>query len=205
MPIHFPVALVVLLATQLLSSQAQAWTREGAGLAKQVLAASSIQAVPATGTIEVGFSPNRGAEDLVLKVINSASSEIQLMAYSFTSANVTRALLNATKRGVQVSILVDQKNNLSSGSSPNAKTALSALTTAGAHVMTISAFPIHHDKVIIVDGQHVQLGSFNYSAAAATKNSENVLVNWSNPALAKVYRSHFSNNWALGQQFKPDY
>lgn len=69
----------------------------------------------------------------------------------------------------------------------------------------ISAFAIHHDKVLIVDDLHVQLGSYNYSESAATRNSENVLVNWNNPALAAVYADHFAKNWALAQQFNPDY
>lgn len=52
-----------------------------------------------------------------------------------------------------------------------------------------------HDKVIIADRETVELGSFNYSDAAARKNSENVLVNWRNPALAKVYMQHFERNY----------
>jgi phosphatidylserine/phosphatidylglycerophosphate/cardiolipin synthase-like enzyme len=68
-----------------------------------------------------------------------------------------------------------------------------ALVNVGADVRTISVYPIHHDKVIIADRQTVKLGSFNYSDAAARKNSENVLVNWGNPKLAEVsdpMRSH---------------
>ena len=42
----------------------------------------------------------------------------------------------------------------------------------------INVYPIHHDKVVIVDAETVELGSFNYSDAAAHRNSENVLVNW---------------------------
>jgi len=45
------------------------------------------------------------------------------------------------------------------------------------------AYAIHHDKVIIADRQTVEQGSFNYSDAAAHRNSENVLVNWGNPKL----------------------
>lgn len=192
----------VLAISAFTAIQANAWVQQAATAARKALSASTIQQVPATGVIEVGFSPNKGAEDLVLKVIRSAKSDIKVMAYAFTSANVARALLASAHNGVRVSIIADEK---STTSSRQAQSALSALATAGANVRTISVFPIHHDKVIIVDGQHVELGSFNYSAAAATKNSENVLVNWSNPALAKVYGSHFSDNWALSQQFKPNY
>lgn len=201
---RFRLMMAALLAVTVTftSLTASAWVNQVADVARQALAPSSTQQVPASGAIEVGFSPNKGAEDLVLKVIRSAKADIKVMAYSFTSAKVVKALLAATHNGVQVSVLADAKNN---STSKQAQAGLSALATAGAHVRTISAFPIHHDKVIIVDGQHIQLGSYNYSAAAATKNSENVLVNWSNPALAKVYGIHFRDNWALGQQFKPNY
>jgi phosphatidylserine/phosphatidylglycerophosphate/cardiolipin synthase-like enzyme len=33
-----------------------------------------------------------------------------------------------------------------------------------------------HDKFIVIDGETVELGSFNYTAAAEKRNAENVLV-----------------------------
>jgi len=162
--------------------------------------------IQATGTLEAAFSPNQGAEDLVIRVIQSARSDIEVMAYSFTSPKVVGALAKAAKSGVKVYVLADYKNNIvEGGSSKKGVAALSAVATAGATVRTISAYPIHHDKVIIVDGKTVETGSFNYSKAAAEKNSENVLVNWDNPALAMVYRKHFERNWAQGQDFKMGY
>src|SRR5438067_9074577 len=53
---------------------------------EQALANRGSQEVPATGSIEVAFSPNEGSEALVLKVIDSAKREIRLLSYSFTSA-----------------------------------------------------------------------------------------------------------------------
>ena len=161
--------------------------------------------VPAAGSLEVAFSPNEGGEALITKVIDSARSEIKVMAYSFTSAPVTRALLDAKKRGVSVVLVVDHKNNISQDSSGKARAALSALATAGCDVRTISAYPIAHDKVLIVDREHVELGSFNYSQAAAKKNSENVLVNWSNPKLALVYLQHFERNYRQSQRYEARY
>ncbi len=178
------------------------------GFAKAVAGvadAVASQEAPATGSIEVGFSPNGGAESLVLRVIDSARSELKVMAYSFTSAKVTAALLRARKRGVAVYLVADEKNNLGDRASRNARAALAALDEAGAKVRVVSAFAIHHDKVILADKMHCQLGSFNYSQAAATKNSENVLVNWNNPALVKVYASHFERNWLLSKPFNKGY
>jgi phosphatidylserine/phosphatidylglycerophosphate/cardiolipin synthase-like enzyme len=161
--------------------------------------------VAATGTLEVAFSPNEGAEQLVIKTINSARSEIKMLAYSFTSAPVTTALLAAKKRGVAISIVVDQKNNVSEDRSGKARAALSALVNAGVEVRTISVYAIHHDKVICVDARTVELGSFNYSDAAAHRNSENVLVNWNNPDLARVYLQHFSRNYSQSQPYQLRY
>jgi len=164
----------------------------------------SIQ-VPATGTLEVAFSPNEGSENLVLKTINSATKSIRMLSYSFTSAPVVAALLRAQKRGVDVALVADYKENVSEDRSGKARAALSALVNAGAHVRTISVYPIHHDKSIVVDGVTVETGSFNYSAAAAHKNSENVLVMWNNPNLAAVYLNHWDRNWKQGDDFRLAY
>ncbi|RMN31028.1 Endonuclease, partial [Pseudomonas cannabina] len=43
--------------------------------------------------IQVGFSPEGSAEQLVLNVIQGARQQIRLMAYSFTSPSVVKALV----------------------------------------------------------------------------------------------------------------
>jgi phosphatidylserine/phosphatidylglycerophosphate/cardiolipin synthase-like enzyme len=161
--------------------------------------------VPAAGTMEVAFSPDEGSEHLVIKVIDSARREIRMLTYSFTSAPVTQALLRAKKRGVDVKVVADEKNNGAQDRSGKARAALSALANADVDVRTISVYPIHHDKVVIADGETVELGSFNYSDAAAHKNSENVLVNWKNPALAKVYLKHFARNYSQSRAYHTPY
>ncbi|WP_427914895.1 phospholipase D family protein [Ramlibacter sp. MMS24-I3-19] len=182
--------------------------RKPKGLIEQVeqaVAERHSYQVPATGTVEVAFSPDEGSENLVLKVIGTARQDIRMLTYSFTSAPVARALLEAKKRGVDIKIVADQRNNTSEDRSGKSRAALSLLTEAGADVRLISAYPIHHDKVLIVDGETVELGSFNYSDAAAHRNSENVLVNWSNPQLAKVYLEHFARNYRQATPYQLQY
>lgn len=166
---------------------------------------SATTSVAAAGRLEVAFSPDEGAEALVVKVINSAEREILVMAYTFNSPTVTKAMLDAVHRGVRVHLVVDFKNNLQEDRSGKSRAALSALAEAGAEVRTIKVYAIAHDKVIVVDGQTVEMGSFNYSSAAAHRNSENVLVNWSNPALAAVYVSHFKRNYRQSEVFAANY
>jgi phosphatidylserine/phosphatidylglycerophosphate/cardiolipin synthase-like enzyme len=132
--------------------------------------------LPSAGEVEFAFSPKQGAERLVINVIASASRELRVLAYSFTSAPVTAALISARRRGVDVAVLVDERSNLADGSSGKARAALGAMALAGIRLRTIAADPIHHDKLIVADRITVQTGSFNYLAAAANANSENVLV-----------------------------
>lgn len=186
-------------------AQAYDVKRQIGRVAGDVVDTLSVQQVQAAGTLEVGFSPKGGAETLVVKVIDSAQTDLKVMAYSFTSAKVTSALLRAVKRGVAVAIVADEKHNLGEGASPKARAAFGALVEAGAQVRITDAFAIHHDKVLIADFRHLELGSFNFSEAAASRNSENVLVNWDNPALAKVFASHFARNWALAKPFRPPF
>lgn len=161
--------------------------------------------IPAVGTLEIAFSPRGGAESLIIRVINSAKKEIKILAYSFTSPSIVSALLNAKKRGVSISIVADYKGNISKNTKRKKQSALSALSLSGCDVRVISAFRIHHDKVLIIDKKTVELGSFNYSVAAEKYNSENVLVNWDNPELAKIYLLHFKNNYDKSLPFKRRY
>lgn len=198
------VAVCLMVVAVLSGAPAHARTKGIAALAREAMEPGSVQ-VQAAGVLEVAFSPDEGAEALVIKVINSASREIKMLSYSFTSATVTQALLNAKHRGVQVSLVADYKNNVSEDRSGKARAALSALTTAGADVRTIKVYAIHHDKVILVDGAHIELGSFNYSDSAAHRNSENVLVNWNNPGLVQVYRKHFERNYSRSEPYQVGY
>lgn len=177
----------------------------GASIAGYVQPTAAAVVLDSSGRLEIAFSPNAGAQTLVIKTIASAQREIHILAYSFTSAPITQALLSARKRGVSVQLVVDHDHNLKQDKSGKARSALSALVSAGGDVRTTSAFAIHHDKVIVVDRRHVQLGSFNYSAAAESRNSENVLVNWDNPALATIYLQHFTHNYAQSVPYRAGY
>lgn len=157
------------------------------------------------GTIEYAFSPREGAEKLVLKVIGSARSEIRMMTYSLTSSPVVEALIAARRRGVDVAIVSDYKNNVVDDRSGKPRAALSALVNAGCRVRTISVYPIHHDKVIVADQETVETGSFNYSDAAANKNSENVMVVWKNTDLARGYLAHWQDRFNKGEEFRTNY
>lgn len=156
------------------------------------------QSAPA---VQVGFSPEGSAQGLVLHTIDSAQKEIQLMGYAFTSPEIAKALIDAYRRGVDVKVVVDRKAN----AGKTGKAALNLLSATGIEVRTVSRYGAMHDKVMVIDGQTTQVGSLNYSRAAARRNSENVIVLYDMPDIAKQYQTHWQSRWAQGQRWKADY
>ncbi|HGE3711787.1 TPA: phospholipase D-like domain-containing protein, partial [Escherichia coli] len=55
----------------------------------------------------------------------------------------------------------------------------------------------------IVDGNTVETGSYNFSRAAARKNSENVVVLKNMPDVAAQYLEHWQDRWNKGTDWKP--
>ncbi|HBV4265965.1 TPA: phospholipase D family protein [Klebsiella pneumoniae] len=150
---------------------------------------------------QVGFSPEGTAQQLVLNVINSSKENIRMMAYSFTAPDVMKALIAAKRRGVDVKIVIDDKGNEGRAS----RAAMNLVTNAGISLRVNNNYKIQHDKVIVVDGRHVETGSFNYTASAEKYNSENAIVMWDAPELAAQYLKHWQSRWEQGRDYAPEY
>ncbi|MBV8816723.1 MAG: phospholipase D family protein [Acidobacteriaceae bacterium] len=148
-----------------------------------------ISRVPADGQIEIAFAPipQRSAERLVIKVIDAAQTSAFMAAYQMTSKPIADAMCRAAERGVAVSAVLDAKSNKHGDG--NSK--YDYMLACGVDVRTDARYPIMHDKFIVVDGKHVETGSFNYTFSAAERNAENALVVWNNVNLANRYSTEF--------------
>lgn len=155
----------------------------------------------AAPSVQTGFSPEGSALRLVLQTVNEAQQSIRLMGYSFTSPEVARALVQAKRNGVDVRVVLDEHGNRTSAS----VAAMNTLVNAGIPVRTVSQFKIMHDKVIVVDGQTVETGSFNYTRAAARSNSENAVVLREVPDVAQQYLTHWQSRWDMGHDWYSTY
>jgi phosphatidylserine/phosphatidylglycerophosphate/cardiolipin synthase-like enzyme len=51
---------------------------------------------------------NDGATEAIVTKINSSKQEILVQAYSFTSAPIAKALVNAHKREIKIEVLLDK-------------------------------------------------------------------------------------------------
>lgn len=155
--------------------------------------------VSADGTIEVAFSPKAGSTELVVKAISSARQSILVAAYSFTSKPIAQALVEAHKRGIDVKVVVDKSQK------SERYTSATFLANMGIPVRVDSMHAIQHNKFMVIDGIHVQNGSFNYTAAAEGRNAENVLVIWSNPKLATIYMANWDEHWNHSEPYAAKY
>lgn len=147
--------------------------------------------------VEAGFSDKSGSHalGLVLKAIRSARQSIHMAAFSFTSKEISKALVSARERGVTVMIVADREANT------GRYTAVTYLANHNIPVRLNGDFDCMHNKFMVVDKEHVQTGSFNYTKAAASKNAENVVVLWNAPDLAQRYVQEWQKLWDRGQEY----
>ena len=137
-------------------------------------------------TITALFSPKGGIEQQILTSIAAALETIEMAAYAFTNENIAKALIDAVKRGVKVSLVMDKSQTKGSQASLHDE-----LEKAGTAIRLISPpGGIMHDKFIIVDGKKVEWGSYNYTGRAEDANFENATFLF-NGNLAQKYHSDF--------------
>lgn len=149
----------------------------------------SVSAGPGgTPSIDVFFSPRGGATEAIVKEIGSAKQEILVQAYSFTSAPIAKALVDAHKRGVKVTVVLDKSQR------SERYTSATFVANSGIPTFIDDKHAIAHNKIMIIDQATIITGSFNFTKAAEEKNAENMLVIKSNPDLVKKYLANYEEH-----------
>jgi phosphatidylserine/phosphatidylglycerophosphate/cardiolipin synthase-like enzyme len=133
---------------------------------------------------EVYFSPKGGATEASIRELNKAKSTILVQAYSFTSAPIAKALVKAHKRGVKVEVILDKSQRTDQYSSAT------FFFNNGIPVKIDAQHAIAHNKVMIIDGETVITGSFNFTKAAEENNTENLLI-----IHDKKLAERYTKNW----------
>lgn len=151
--------------------------------------------IPATGTVQLAFTPEEDANTLILQAIYDARIQVLVQAYSFTSKSIAGALVNAKRRGVDVQVIADAEQMRKSENSK-----IAAIAAAGVPVFVDSQHDSAHNKVMVIDAGTanpvVITGSFNFSHAAQYRNAENLLIFRRNSELTAAYLK----NWKLHRE-----
>jgi hypothetical protein len=99
--------------------------------------------------------------------LGKAKASILVQAYSFTSAPIAKAVVDAHKRGVRVEVILDKSQRTEKYS------AADFVQHAGIPTKIDARHSIAHNKIMVIDGQVVLTGSFNF-----TKQAEEHTANW---------------------------
>ena len=142
---------------------------------------------PTSPTIEVYFSPQGGCTEAVVKEINAAKKMILVQAYSFTSAPIAKAPVEAHKRGVDVRVILDKSQRTEKYSEAD------FLHNMGIPTWIDARHSIAHNKIMVIDGATVITGSFNFTKAAEEHNAENMLV-IRDTTIAEKYTSNWDKH-----------
>ena len=159
----------------------------------------SLAAVPEalrTPEVTVCFAPPspKGCDptNTITQTLGSARHQILIQAYGFTSRSIAKAITDAHHRGIEVRVILDKSNERD----PSSVSKL--LLADGIQVMIDSMHSIAHNKVMIVDGQVVITGSFNFTKNAEYYNAENVVV-IRDPTVAAAYLRNWNEHLAHSQ------
>lgn len=142
------------------------------------------------------FSPNGGCTQAVVDQLNGAKKQVLVQAYSFTSTPIARALVDAKHRGVDVQVILDKSQRGERYSSAT------FLANEGVPTYIDAAHKIAHNKVMIIDGQTVITGSFNFTKSAEDGNAENLLVITNAPQLAARYTANWKEHLGHSEPYR---
>ena len=135
-------------------------------------------------TVHAYFSPNGGCTEAIVEALGQARTTVKVQAYSFTSAPIAKALVDAHKRGVRVEVLLDKSQRTEKYSSAD------FLAHAGIPTRIDAQHRIAHNKVMVIDGAVVITGSFNFTKGAEHDNAENLLV-----IRSQALAAQYTRNW----------
>jgi phosphatidylserine/phosphatidylglycerophosphate/cardiolipin synthase-like enzyme len=136
--------------------------------------------------VENYFSPEDGnaIEARLVELINGAQTSVYTMALSYTLDTLADAMISQYAAGRDVKAVFDSTGSLQGAMRPMGCANIPVKQDGNPNRL--------HSKVIIIDGQIVVTGSFNFSDNAIRSNSENLLIIY-DAQLAAQYTAQFND------------
>jgi phosphatidylserine/phosphatidylglycerophosphate/cardiolipin synthase-like enzyme len=147
--------------------------------------------------VSVYFSPGGGCTAAIVAEIEAAEKSIQVQAYRLTSTPIAKALADAHERGVEVVVLLDK-----AAAAPGRYSDATYFANHEIPVHVDREHSIAHNKVILIDGETVITGSFNFTTTAEDDNAENLLIIRGRPKLARAFAENFDTHLAHAHPYE---
>jgi mitochondrial cardiolipin hydrolase len=134
------------------------------------------------------FSPGEGCLNAILSGIQGVRTSLKICVFTISDDRITRAILQAHRRGIPVRILTDNEKLFDKGSD------IRELAAAGIPVR-VDQTPNHmHHKFALLDNHTLLTGSYNWTRSAALYNHENLVVT-NQPNLVQDFGREFDRLW----------
>lgn len=143
--------------------------------------------------VEVYFSPEDHIAEKLISLIKKSNISIHFLTSSFTSDDLASAIIEKSAQGVEIRGVFDE-----SSISGNEGTEYDRLRRAGLDIRLDSIEGQMHEKVIIIDGGIVAIGSYNYTVSAEKRNDENIMI-IHDPQLAQVFETEFQRIFEISK------
>jgi phosphatidylserine/phosphatidylglycerophosphate/cardiolipin synthase-like enzyme len=143
--------------------------------------------------MEVYFSPDDGTAARMVQLIQAAEESVYFLAYSFTADDIAQAMVDRARAGVTVAGVFEERQYES-----NRGTEFDRLRIAGLDVHLDGNPRNMHHKLILIDGEILITGSYNFSASAEKRNDENTLI-IHDPGVVDLYMAEFERIMADAQ------
>jgi phosphatidylserine/phosphatidylglycerophosphate/cardiolipin synthase-like enzyme len=135
--------------------------------------------------INIYFSPEDSIEDIIVEKLKNAKLSVYFMIFSFTSEKIRDQLIKLHKNGVKVCGIFEKTGSNSKYSE------YKILKLEGIKVyLDKNKYRMHH-KVIVIDGNDVITGSYNFSNNANKINDENLII-IQNKRISDLYVDEFN-------------
>ena len=142
--------------------------------------------------VETYFSPDDDPLVGLLEALQTAETQVLVMAYTLTQDALTEILIEQSRNGQDVRVLMEAGQISSTGND------FIQLKEGGVDARTDrNPYNMHH-KVIILDERTVITGSYNFTRSAEERNDENLLI-IKDEDLAAAYLVEFSRIWEAAQ------
>ena len=141
------------------------------------------------------FSPGETCLNAIVSGINKAQRTIKICVFTISDDRITRAILQAHRKGVSIKILTDNEKLLDKGSD------IRELAQAGIPVRIDNTSNHMHHKFAILDHKTILTGSYNWTRSAALYNHENLIVS-DDKTLVKDFNREFDRLWVEMVSFK---
>lgn len=156
--------------------------------------------LPATGTVQIAFTPGDEADRILIDAIQNARRQILVQAFSFTHRKIAQALIQAKRRGVDVQLIGDKQQTWGISGER-----IADLAAAGVRVLLDGEHDSAHNKVMVIDQGFsdavLVTGSMNFTYAAQYRNAENLLLFRGNPALVDAYFTNWKRHHAHAEPY----